>query len=159
MEVINVENDITVYYVEATSFPEHVLEAHETLHAIIPFSNERRYFGLSRPEKGIIGYKAAAEVMATDHEKDIKCQTMIIKKGSYRCITVSDYMNDIESIGAAFKQLISFQDIDPDGYCVEWYIDDSDVKCMVRLENSCKREACAVAISGKKIDIAGEVKH
>ena len=133
LEIITIESDIEVYFVEAKSFPDNILEAHQTLHAMVPFSNERKYFGLSRPENGTIVYKAAAEVLASDEEQEIDCQSMIINKGKYRCITVSDYMNDIDGIGRAFKELISFEDIDSNGYCVEWYINDNDVKCMVRL--------------------------
>jgi hypothetical protein len=27
-------------------------------------------------------------------------------------------------------------DLDPEGYCVEWYFNDRDVKCMIRLKPS-----------------------
>ena len=45
----------------AKSFPEGILEAHQTLHALVPYSQNRKYFGISRPENGNIVYKAAAE--------------------------------------------------------------------------------------------------
>ena len=60
MEPINLENDITVLYVEATSFPDGIAESHQKLHTIVPFSDDRKYFGISRPENGVIAYKAAA---------------------------------------------------------------------------------------------------
>ena len=43
-------------------------------------------------------------------------------------------MNDIESINNAFKEMLSNPEIDPDGYCVEWYHTEKDVKCMIRLK-------------------------
>ena len=44
-------------------------------------------------------------------------------------------MKDISAIGEAFKLLLSNRDIDPQAYCVEWYLSDKDVKCMVRLKD------------------------
>ncbi|TKC16187.1 transcriptional regulator [Robertmurraya kyonggiensis] len=132
METLVIENDIKVVYVTATSFPEGIQEAHERLHEVIPYSNERRYFGLSRPEMGVIVYKAAAEQF--EKEKDSNCEALIIEKGKYRSITVMNYKNAPQKISEAFDELISYSDIDPNGYCVEWYQGEEDVKCMVRLK-------------------------
>jgi hypothetical protein len=43
-------------------------------------------------------------------------------------------MKDIQSIERAFKRLLSYPGIDPQAYCVEWYLDGKDVRCMVRLK-------------------------
>lgn len=135
MEIITIEKDIKVLYVTAKSFPEYIGTAHETLHSIIPFSLKRRYFGLSRPEggDGVIVYKAAAEEISEDHGKNYNLQTMLLKKGNYRCITISNYAQDISSISKAFQEILTLPDIDQDGYCVEWYYNEKDVKCLVRL--------------------------
>lgn len=133
MEMIVIELDIKVLYVTAASFPEGIQGAHERLHEIIPYSKERRYFGLSRPENGVIVYRAAAEQF--EQEQDFNCEALIIKKGKYRSITVANYKNDPQKITKAFNELISYPDIDPNGYCVEWYQGDEDLKCMVRLKS------------------------
>ena len=134
-EILIIEEDIKVLCISAASFPEDVLSAHEKLHSLVPFTDERRYFGLSRPENGIITYKAAAEELATDEVNCSECESLIIKGGTYRTI-ITNYMENINGIGKAFERLISFTDIDPNGYCVEWYLNDKDVKCMVRLEDA-----------------------
>ena len=54
METTIVDKDIKVFYKTAKSFPDGVLSAHQTLHALIPFTTDRRYFGISRPENGAI---------------------------------------------------------------------------------------------------------
>jgi hypothetical protein len=95
-------------------------------------SNERRFFGISRPENGVIFYKAAAEVLEEDN---LNCESVVIKKGKYRCITVLNYKKDLQGIGKAFSELISDHDIDPNGYCIEYYYNDEDVKCMIRLKD------------------------
>jgi hypothetical protein len=42
-------------------------------------------------------------------------------------------MKDIPAIGNTFQELLETPGIDPNGYCVEWYINDKDVICMIRL--------------------------
>jgi len=133
METIIIEKDIRVFYITAKSFPDGIQDAHERLHAIIPFSKERRYFGISRPELGVIVYKAAAEELEKDKEQNFNCESFIIEHGKYRSITIMNYKKDPQKISEAFEELISYSDIDPNGYCVEWYHGDEDLKCMVRL--------------------------
>ncbi len=135
MEIINIAHDIWVLYKEAASFPDGVLAAHQQLHAMIPFSKERMYLGISRPEKGTIVYKAAAEEKYEGEAEVLKCPTLVLKKGRYVSLTVKDFMKDLESIGRAFNELLISPDVDPEGYCVEWYFNDSDVRCMVRLKD------------------------
>ena len=136
METIKLDNDIKVMYVNAASFPAGVLAAHQKLHSRIPYSTERKYFGLSRPEDGsAIVYKAAAEVLESGEAEKLNLQTIIIKKGNYISATLHDYMKDLPAIGNTFQQMIARPDIDPQGYCVEWYLSDKDVQCMVRLQD------------------------
>jgi len=133
MEIITIDKDMYVIYMEAASFPDGVLDAHQKLHALIPFSTERKYFGISRPENGMIVYKAAAEEKHTGEAKELNCETIILRKGRYVSLTITNYMKDLQSIGQAFNELLTTPDLDPEGYCVEWYFSDTDVKCMIRL--------------------------
>jgi hypothetical protein len=135
METYILEKDIPIIYVTAKSFPEGVLEAHQKLHALIPFSVERNYFGISSPnEKGVIIYKAAAELKEGHEAEKLGCNTMILQKGNYISKTIHDYKKNVAEIGNVFSELIHTPGIDPKGACVEWYINDNDVKCMVRLK-------------------------
>lgn len=129
-----VDKDIKVFYITATSFPQGILGAHEKLHSLIPFSTERKYFGVSRPENGAIVYRAAAEEINEGEAERLQCKTLVLKKGSYISLILNDYMKDLPAIERTFKQLLSHPGIDPQGYCVEWYLNNKDVKCMVRLK-------------------------
>ena len=135
METITLDNDIKVFYVTATSFPEGISAATNKLHQLFPFSEERKIFGLSRPENnGKIIYRAAAEELYPGEAGKFNCGTLIIKKVKYVCLTVNDFRKDIMSIDRAFKQLLNEPGLDPQGYCVEWYATDKEaVKCMIRL--------------------------
>lgn len=134
METIIWERDTTVLYIEATSFPEGIAGAHQRLHAMVPFSEHRKYFGIPRPENGVIAYKAAAEQIDPREAEMLNCKTLVLKKGNYISLYITDYMKDIQSIGRAFEDLLEYPGLDPQGYCVEWYLNNQDVKCMIRLE-------------------------
>lgn len=136
MEIITFENDIRAMYVTAASFPEGIGEAHRRLHAKVPFSVERKYLGISRPEgSGGIVYRAAAEELRPGEAAQSGLETLVLKKGKYACITVYDYPKDMQEIGRALHTVLARTDIDPQGYCVEWYFTGKDVRCMVRLRN------------------------
>jgi hypothetical protein len=135
METITIDKDISVFYIQASSFPAGVLEAHQALHAMVPQGGGRRYFGLSRPEGSManIVYKAAAEEMTAGEATTYGLDTIVLQSGRYVSITIRNFRADIPAIGNAFQQLLQQPGIDPQGYCVEQYINDSDVACMVRL--------------------------
>ena len=135
METINFDKDIKVLYVDAASFPDGIKAAHEKLHSIVSFSTNRKYLGLSRPENGVIKYKAAAEEISEGEAEKLNLPTMIVKKGKYISVIINDFTKDIPAIGKTFQELLSHPGIDPQGYCVEWYFSMKDVRCMVRLQD------------------------
>lgn len=133
-EIITIEKDIKVFYITASSFPEGIVDAHQKLHSIVPFSIERKYLGISRPENGEIVYKAAVEESYTGEAEKYKCDTLILSKGNYISLKIHNYKQDVSSIEKAFKQLLIVPGLDPQGYCVEWYLNnEDDVRCMIRL--------------------------
>ncbi|NBA86482.1 transcriptional regulator [Emticicia sp. CRIBPO] len=136
METTNFEEDITIMYKTAGSFPEGVMAAHEALHAFVPFSTDRKYYGVSRPENGYsIVYRAAAEELSPGEAASLQLDTLVLKKGRYISLTIEDFMKDVQSVGRAFRELLEQPGIDPQGYCVELYYNEKDVKCMIRLED------------------------
>ena len=136
METLKLDNDIKVFYVTAETFPEGIPDATNKLHQLFPFSKERKIFGLSRPENnGKIVYRAAAEELEPGEAEKFNCETLIIKKGKYVSLVVNDFREDVLSIDRAFKQLLKAPNLDPQGYCVEWYANDKEaVTCMIRLD-------------------------
>jgi len=137
MENFTLDHDIKVLTVTAKSFPEGVMDAFNKVKALGDFSKDRNTFGLSRPENGGgIIYKAGVEEKNESEGEKYGCETIVIKKGEYISETIKDFMKNISSIGQTFQEMIKRPDIDPEGYCVEWYSTDSkDVRCMVRLRS------------------------
>jgi hypothetical protein len=136
MEDYLIDEDIKVMYVTASSFPEGVEAAHQTLHSLLSGDDKRGYFGISRPEAnhGII-YKAAAEELKPGEAETLGLETFVIKKGIYASELITDFMSDIPSIGRTFQKLLAQPGLDPNGYCLEIYIKNKDVRCLVGLKN------------------------
>jgi len=134
MEEIQVEKDIPVVMVKADSFPDGVMEAHRKLHSLVPYSASRRYFGISWPDRnGNIQYYAGVETLNSEDAHISGNEPFIILQGPYACLTIHDYMKDLQGIGNAFTTLLELEDLDQNGYCLEWYVSDKEVRCMVPL--------------------------
>ena len=134
MEKFTLEDDIKVFCETAKSFPDGIMEAHKELESIISCSKQRRYFGISsRNAKGIIIYDAAAEEIYQGEAEELGCEKFVIESGQYISLLVENYVSDVPAIVKAFQLLMAYPGIDPQGYCIEWYLNEKDVRCMVRL--------------------------
>ena len=133
MEKYIFEEDLKIYTLTAKSFPEDIGEVHHRLYKIFPPNPPRKYFGISRPENGIIIYKVGSEVFYNE-EIDLKLvEPFIIQKGNYISILIKDFRNNLSQIDTAFKHLTSLKNIDPNGYCIEYYFNSNDVRCMIKV--------------------------
>jgi len=130
MDNYTFQKDVPTYCVTAESFPEGIAAAHHKLQGALPHNDRRDYFGISwRDKTGKIVYKAAAQIMEGESMPDL--ETFVIKNGPYNAFYIYDYRKNPDSIGDAFELLLKQHEVDPNGYCLEWYINENDVKCMV----------------------------
>ncbi len=126
------ENDIPCYRIQASTFPEGVLAAHQALHRHFSFDGTRRFFGISQPAgKGQIIYWAAVEKKEGDVMPADISDEFVIKKGEYYGEEIKNFRKDIPAIGQTFQALLQHPALDPEGYCLEWYIKMEDVICLV----------------------------
>jgi len=129
-----IPDNIELFCVKAKSFPDDVLNAHQTLHTLIPFSEQRKYFGISRPENGGgIVYRAAAEELKKGELSSHNLEQFTIKKGQYIYVDIPNFMDKHQEIGKTFQLLLKDPRIDPQGACIEWYVNKTDCKCMVKI--------------------------
>ncbi len=136
MQTIHLAQDIRVLYITASSFPDGIMDALQQVHSLVPFGTGRKYFGISRPENnGAIVYRAAVEEQYEGEAEKLHCNALILPKGNYVGITIHNYMQNIGSIASTFQQLLQQPNLDPNGYCIEWYLNNKDVQCMVRLKD------------------------
>ena len=135
MDKISLDKDIKVFCVTATSFPMGVLAAHQQLHTLLPDTEGRRFFGISygNPQGGIT-YKAAAEEMVSGEAEIYNYETFLIKKGKYLSKTLTDYQKDTSAIGSTFQEMLQHPELDKNGYCVEIYLSNKEVQCLVKLQ-------------------------
>lgn len=135
MENFTIKKDISVLYVQAVSFPMGVGGAFVKLHALLPDGSSRQLYGISNPDASYqIIYRAAAEAAYPGESEELGCETFIIKKGIYTSIYLPHWKQDETSVGRAFQELLKHPDIHPQGYCLEIYVGENDVRCLVPLK-------------------------
>jgi predicted transcriptional regulator YdeE len=130
-----IENELKVFYVMATSFPEDVGGAFKKLHSLLPATDKRTLYGISHPnENGQIIYMAAVEESFPNEGEQLGCKTFVIKKGTYASELLTDWKKDESIVGKTFQKLLQHPDLDKKGYCLEIYQNEKDVLCLVPLK-------------------------
>lgn len=136
METYIIERDIRCHCIKASSFPEGVMAAHQLLGSLFAFDGKRRFYGISRSEgKGTISYWAAVEKTDDDNMQDKRVVEFVIPDGQYIGTDIKNFRSDMPVLGRTFQKLLTHPELDADGFCLEWYYNMSDVRCMVRLRD------------------------
>lgn len=135
MKELILEKDIVVYYIQAKSFPDGILDAFQQMNLLIESAPQRRSFGISRCENGEIIYRVASEELINGDLEKYGLTKLIIQQGKYIGIEVKNFRKDLSSIKKAIDKLFTHPNIDPNGYCIEEYYGIDDVLCMVRLKD------------------------
>jgi predicted transcriptional regulator YdeE len=134
MENYFIDKDIKVLCVTATSFPAGVGGAFKKLLSLIPGADKRTQYGISYMGKdGQIIYNAAVEESSPGEGEKYGCETFVIKKGEYASELLKDWKKDESIIGKTFQKLLKHPNLDKQGYCLEIYLDEKDVRCLVLL--------------------------
>ncbi len=133
MKKIAIDSDIHLICIKADRFPEGIPEAYNKLHSLNLSMNGRVFYGLSRPENGEITYYAAATENSRGEAESAGYESRTVFRGDYISTVITDYLSDLSIIGKTFEELLETEGLDPQGYCVEHYINDKDVVCMIRL--------------------------
>ncbi len=134
MEKFTIDKDISVFFVKATSFPLGVGGAFHTLQSFMPEGDQRMFYGISRSDgNGAIIYMAAVEESFPGEGEQHGCETFLIKKGEYASALLHDWRKDENIMGRTFQKLLKEPRLDPNGYCLEIYINEKDVRCLVPL--------------------------
>ncbi|MCE1188308.1 MAG: transcriptional regulator [Ignavibacteria bacterium] len=126
-------NDITTLCIIAESFPDGISDAYQKLNTLVPVNPERRCFGYSRPENGKIVYRAMAEQLQSDQGEQYGCEIFTIPAGRYTGKKVENYHENLTDIMNNFQELTTLQNIDPVGFCLEWYLNEKDMYCLIKL--------------------------
>lgn len=138
MQEFILDKDIHVLCVTATTFPEGIMPAFSKLHALLPDADKRDAYGISHGgnSPGSIIYRAGAAMSTHGEAEEYGLEEFTIKAGKYIGTMLKDWKQDETIIGRTFQKLLSEYDIDPNGACIEKYLDENDVQCMVRLKDN-----------------------
>ena len=134
MEQIRIENDIPVYRIKASSFPAGIKAAHEKVHTLFPHDKARKYYGISQGAGGgqIVYWAAVSKLPGEPDQKEV-AESFVIRKGKYISIYIKNWMLKETSVAEAFHQLLQYEGIDMNGYCLEEYPNATDIRCSVPL--------------------------
>lgn len=136
METYHIDKDISVACITADAFPEGIDAAHSKLHSLFPETGKRTFYGISYSDgkDGII-YKAAAEQLQDGEAKQHGLETFVIRKGDYMSVLLLNFREEMDRVGETFQELLALPELDPKGYCLELYLGEKDMRCMVLLKN------------------------
>ena len=133
MEKYFLKEDVDVFYITAVSFPDGIMDAHQKLQSLLPSTRGRNFFGISYPDKtGTIIYKAAVEESYPGEAEKYGCKTFVIPKGEYISTLLTDWQKDKTIISRTFKKLLSDPKIDKNGFCLEMYLSENEMRCLVK---------------------------
>jgi len=133
MKEIELAEDIRLMIVKAKAFPHGVVPAYQELERAISKPAGRSFYGISRgAEDGGILYWAGVRPIG-DEERRLRLEQFTVRRGTYISETLTNWRGREHVLGETFKKLYSDPRVDPLGSCVEWYQDNGDVICMVRI--------------------------
>lgn len=136
MEEYYLDKAVKTFCIPAESFPVGIKAAYEKLHALLPSVEGRNFYGISWSiGNGTIMYKAAVEELYEGEGEKYGCENFIIRKGKYISKLLNGWQKEEDIVGKTFMQLLSTPGILDDGYCVEIYLNEKDMRCMVTLED------------------------
>lgn len=119
----------------ADSFPAGISQSHAEIRELCGGNSDVTYYGISHPDNhnGIIYLAGAQENFVAETGKKLVAKT--IPTGDYIFMDVADYTNNLMKIGLVFDKLTHYPGIDPNGFCLEWYLPDDICRCMIRLND------------------------
>ena len=78
-------------------------------------------------------YIAAVEEKNEQEAEKNRCERYTIEKGKYLAVTVVDWRQKTDSINGVFEKMMKEKNIDHTKPCVEWYKNDHEMLCMLKL--------------------------
>lgn len=137
MQTFNLREDIDIFGYVVKDFPAGVGKAFDQLMEMLPENSDRAYYGISyMDERGKVVYIAAVEDRNDGMSEQHNCQKFTIPKGRYIAHEINNWMQDTERIREIFQAMIEEPGVDLTKPCIEWYKNDIEMVCMMKLQLS-----------------------
>lgn len=134
---MNFPFSLKVFGVHVKTFPFGIGAAFDALMNRMSGDRNRSYFGISELSlNGDILYYAAAEEMFEGEAKQYGYDIYIVKQGEYLTVTVTDWKKKTACIKDVFEAMLDDHRIDKRNPCIEWYKNEDEMVCMVKLDDN-----------------------
>ena len=136
METLNLKNDLNVFGFQVKTFPEGVKDAFDTLVEMVPDGLDRSYYGISFMEGDQVLYFATAVEQYAGEAERYNCTRYLIERGEYMTETIHDWLHKTHTIKDVFGELMKDDCPSAKRPCIEWYMNDDEMICMVKTKTS-----------------------
>ena len=136
MQTFVIKKNIETFGFQVKTFPEGIGEAFDSLIEMVPEGLNRSYYGISymTPENKVV-YIASVEEKNKGEAERNKCERYTIEHGKYFTVTVKDWRQKTDTIKDVFHGMMQEKNIDHSKPCVEWYKNDDEMLCMLKLNS------------------------
>ena len=136
METYIIKNNIQAFGFQVKTFPNGIGDAFDKLIEMVPEGLNRSYYGISyMTSDNEVVYIAAVEEKNNGEAESNKCERYTIEQGKYLAVTVRDWRKKTDTIKDVFHSMMNEKGIDKSKPCVEWYKNDDEMLCMVKLNS------------------------
>ena len=136
METFVIKKNIEAFGFQVKTFPERIGEAFDSLIAMVPEGLNRSYYGISyMTSDNKVVYIAAVEEKTKSEAERNKCERFIIEQGKYLAVSVKYWRKKTDTIKDVFHGIDKEENIDRSKPCVEWYKNDDEMLCMLKLNS------------------------
>jgi hypothetical protein len=136
MEKFNLQNDVKIFGVQVKTFPSGVGEAFESLIKMLPKGDQRSYYGIAEFKNGSMHYYATSEETFPGEGEKYNCDSLTIEKGEYLAEALHGWQTKTDCIKDVFHEILKDERVDHTKPAVEWYKNDEEMFCMVRMDPS-----------------------
>jgi len=131
--IVDIPQDFTVFGHQVMSFPNGIAEAFDSIVDRVPDGFARSFYGLSKMDGSRVVYLATAIEQTTGEGRRLGYDTHVIKKGKYVAVTIKNWRSNVNLIQTIFESLMNIPGLDPNHWAVEWYKNDNEMDCMLRM--------------------------
>lgn len=132
MKLYKQTEDLSIIGIQVKNFPNGIKEAFDSLIKVL--GSKRAYYGVSwLDESDSVKYYAMAREIFPGEGKRYNYELLTIEKGEYQTEAVQDWLSKTEGIKEVFHGLMANNKPDKSHPCIEWYISDEEMLCMVKI--------------------------
>jgi len=135
MNTYQILEDARLFGLCVEKFPQGIETAFTTLASTLPEGLQRSYYGISwmKADK-VIYYAMAMESFEGEAQKS-GLEILILEKGNYLSVPILQWKMKTACINDVFRKMMENKDLEPGKPCVEWYKNQEEMYCLLKLKD------------------------